>query len=434
MDEVMDRLTLLSLDVEKIKGETADKIEQVYDALYHYVFSQLSSSSIRPNSRKIIVVGGGIIGVMAAFYLHQKGYQVTVLEKNSFGGAASGRNGGGILALGRELEEIPFVKVSMDLWEQLSDYGIDSHFIRPGHAMVAMNHAEAEKLGKAQVLYRRAGLDTTFLETDQVKKMLPDICPENKGALYSPIDAQSYPFLAIANLMKWLRFRGVTFYSQCEVKGFSVVQDRITSVSTNQGELAADTFLLCTGPWTQCTGRLLNLDLPIIPRRSQIMVTEILESRRMDPFVSGNGLYSRQTHAGNVLYGGGGPWEITGFDVTNSMEAMRLLSTRFVELFPAYRNRQLIRAFAGTVEITPDHFPIFGPVPAYHNLYVSGGFNGHGYGMSAVMGNLLAAMVYSDDHDLELPYSIKEIIHHFSPSRFSSPGEAEKGGEVNLYG
>lgn len=434
MDKNVDRLTLLSLNVETTTTETAYKMNQTYHTLHDYILGASDHTNRASRDHSVLIVGGGLVGIMTAFYLYQEGYQVTVVESKSFGAAASGRNGGGVLALGRELEEIPFVRVSMDLWEQLSAFGIDTRFIRPGHVMVAMNDVEAEKLGKAHELYRLAGLETIFLEPDQVINMLPDIHPQNKGALFSPIDGQSYPFTTIASMIEWLKQRGVKFVSHCEVTDFTVMNGKITAAQTKHGEVTADTFILCTGPWTQFAGKLLQLHLPIIPRRSQIMVTEILEQRRMDPFVSGNGLYLRQTHTGNILYGGGGPWEVTSFNVTNTAKAIKLLSTRFVELFPEYHTKHLIRSFAGTVEITPDHFPLFGAIQEFTNLYVSGGYNGHGYGMSAIMGKLLSKVIAADHADKEIPPRIKELIGHFSPSRFTTGQMAEPGHGVKSYG
>ncbi|RNB87679.1 FAD-binding oxidoreductase [Brevibacillus fluminis] len=434
MAKHVDLLTLLSLNVETATAETADKVNEVYHALHEYIFRTDQKPTSASRAHRVLIVGGGLVGIMTAFYLYQEGYQVTVVERKSFGAAASGRNGGGVLALGRELEEIPFSRVSMDLWEQLSQHGIDTRFIRPGHAMVAMNELEAEKLGKAHALYRRAGLETVLLDPDQVSKMLPDIHPQNKGALYSPIDGQSYPFTAISSMIEWLKARGVTFIGHCEVKDFTVRNGTIAAARTDHGELYADTFILCTGPWTQFAGKLLQLHLPIIPRRSQIMVTEILEQRRVNPFVSGNGLYLRQTHAGNILYGGGGPWEVTSFDVTNTAKAIKLLSTRFIELFPGYHEKHLIRSFAGTVEITPDHLPLFGAINEFTNLYVSGGYNGHGYGMSAIMGKLLSRMIAVDHAGQELPQLIWDMIGHFSPSRFAAGQTAEPEHGVISYG
>jgi sarcosine oxidase subunit beta len=103
-----------------------------------------------------------------------------------------------------------------------------------------------------------------------------------------------------------------------------------------------------------------------------------------------------------------------------------LLSERFLELFPSFETKQLIRAFAGTVEITPDHSPMFGSMPGYNNLYISAGYNGHGYGMSAVMGKLLAKLIASRLYDQLFPEEIDRYITRFDPLRFSHDKTASR--------
>ncbi len=432
MPNLSDRLTMLSLDVERALPETAESMNAAYQSLYEYIFSAPDAKTCTKETG-ILIIGGGIVGIMTAFFLRRMGYDITVVEKQSFGAAASGRNGGGILALGRDLPEIPFVRISIDLWENLSRFGVDTKLVRSGHVMVAMNDHEAEKLQKAMHLYGLAGLDVRFLPPKQVIERLPDVHPDNKGALYSPVCAQGYPFTAMASMISLLRRDGVRMLGHCEVTGFETRQGRITGVRCGQGLIRADSVILCAGPWTSELGKMLDVCLPITPRRSQIMATEILGSRRIDPFVSGNGLYLRQTHVGNVLYGGGGPWEVVGYDTSNSAEVIKLLSTRLIEMFPAYRERQLIRAFAGTVEITPDHLPLFGAVAGFDNLYVSAGYNGHGYGMSAVSGKMLAQMIYSDHHDTEIPVHIRRLFSRFAPSRFAANLSSPRRDEVHAH-
>jgi sarcosine oxidase subunit beta len=427
MPEQQNRLTLLSLDADNASKETANRMNAFYHVVSEYISKKIEIKNAR--GHHAVVIGGGIMGILTAFYLQQEGFQITVIEKKSFGAAASGRNGGGILALGRELNEIPLVKVSLDLWEDLSFQGIDPHFVRSGHAMVAMNDLEAEKLAKAGQIYSQVGLETTFLSPKQAVNLVPDLNRDNKGALYSPIDCQGYPFLAISNLMEWLKGKGVSFINQCEVSGFEILNDRIRAVKTSGGTIVADHFILCTGPWTEQVGRLLDLPMPILPRRSQIMVTEIVGNRVIHPFVSGNALYLRQTHAGNILYGGGGNWEKTGFDVTNTTQAIHLLSTRLTELFPSYEKLLLIRAFAGTVEVAPDHYPFFGPIAHLQNAYVSAGYSGHGYGISAVFGKLLAKYMSSRINDIEVPNEIEQMTKDYSPSRFSNHDSLKQEGE-----
>ncbi|HWO97139.1 MAG TPA: FAD-binding oxidoreductase [Bacillus sp. (in: firmicutes)] len=417
MGEEKDRLTLLSLDVEKETQREAIKAKQRYETLKEYMDI---SRYCGERKQHIVIVGGGIIGLMCAFYMRRQGFQVTVIEKKSFGAGASGRNGGGVLAMGRELAEIPFARLSIELWNSLSSFGIDTKFEQTGHLMLARNAHELEKLKRAAELYTLSGLGTNVLSKEEVRAMLPDIQTQIVGGIFSSIDAQSYPFTTVTSLLKILKEDGVTLLNHTDVTGFEIISSRIEKVKTNKGSIGCDTVVLCTGPWTSGMAKHLHMDIPMIPRRSQIMVTEIVKQKRIQPFVSGNGLYLKQTYAGNFLYGGGGAWEQTGFDTANTTFAIRLLTERFLELFPTYYTKQLLRAFAGTVEITPDHLPFFGRADKYENIYISAGYNGHGYGMSAAMGKLLSCLVADREAENFKVDEVEELLSFISPNRLKT--------------
>jgi sarcosine oxidase, subunit beta len=392
MDQEMNRLSLLSMQVEKESIESALYAKETYQQLKEY----LSGSTIIPSKKRTItIIGGGIIGLMAAYFLQKNGFGVTILERKSFGAAASGRNGGGVLALGRELREIPFARLAIEIWDSLELDGIDTKFVRSGNVMVARNETEKQKLLAAHDLYQASGLTVKILSANEMKTIVPDIFPQINMGLLSETDAQSYPFTTIKNIISYLKENGVKVIDHCEVYEFKTNQQEIEYASTNKGNYQSDAYLFCAGPWTTELCNKLNEEIPVLPRRSQILVTEIMKKRKIHPFVAGNSIYLRQTHAGNILFGGGGPWETNGYDVSNTNFAIEFLTKRFIEIFPGYRNKQLIRAFAGTVELTRDHLPYFGKINSWDNAFISAGYNGHGYGMSTVMGKLMAKSLSS---------------------------------------
>ncbi|WML60377.1 FAD-binding oxidoreductase [Neobacillus sp. PS2-9] len=392
MDQEMNRLSLLSMQVEKESIATALQAKEIYNHLGEFLKDSIMLSS---KKRTITIIGGGIIGLMAAYFLQKNGYGVTILERKSFGAAASGRNGGGVLALGRELREIPFARLAIEIWDALELDGIDTKFVRSGNVMVASNETEKQKLLAAHDLYQASGLTVKILSANEMKTIVPDIFPQINMGLLSETDAQSYPFTTIKSIISYLKENGVKVIDHCEVYEFKTNQQEIEYATTNKGNYQSDAYLFCAGPWTTELCNKLNEEIPVLPRRSQILVTEIMKKRKIHPFVAGNSIYLRQTHAGNILFGGGGPWETNGYDVSNTNFAIEFLTKRFIEIFPGYRNKQLIRAFAGTVELTRDHLPYFGKINSWDNAFISAGYNGHGYGMSTVMGKLMAKSLSS---------------------------------------
>lgn len=416
MSKQIDLLTMLALKPDLETKENVEKVK-AYDVIIEEYINK--SRPLLKQNPHVVMVGGGIVSLMTAFYLEQLGFNISIIEQKSFGAAASGRNGGAVMMMGRELIEIPFARHSIKLWENLSKYGIDTHFERNGHLMVARNDVEEERLTKAYELYKAAGIPVQLLSYEEMKKYTPHLGKDNRLGLFSVEDAQSYPFTTIQSLIKLLKKNGVQFFPYTKAKAFETENSVIKGVVTDNQIIKGDYYLISAGPWSEQLGKLLNEKISVRPRRSQLMVTEIVKQGSIVPFFTGNGFYSRQTHAGNILFGGGGPWEINGYVVQNTPYAIQLLSNRFTEVFPLYKTKQLIRSFAGTVEITPDHVPAFGQLTYWENGFVSAGYNGHGYGLSAIMGKLMSCVLYDKTTEQELTSHIKSVIDPLNIERFA---------------
>lgn len=413
MQSTANLLTMLALDPKKESQESAMQSKENFDAIGAFISKERQATK----DETVGIIGGGIVSLMTGFYLAELGFKVTIIEKQSLGAAASGRNGGAVMMLGRELLEIPFARHSINLWEKLSEKGIDTQFERKGHLMVAQNEIEKEILTQAFYLYELAGIPVKLMDYDEMLPYASCLNPEVKLGLFSPEDAQAYPFTTMQSLIKKIRDAGSVVYDKTAVTDFIVEQDEIKAIKTDAGDMQFDHYILATGPWTKPLAEKLGEKVEIKPRRSQLMVSEVFTERILEPFFTGNGFYSRQTPYGNILFGGGGPWEIDGFNMKNTNYGMELLITRFTEMFPEHENTNLIRAFAGTVEITPDHVPAFGRLLHYKNGFISAGYNGHGFGLSAVMGKLMSCMIYEND-SYETNEALMKVLDPLSIKRF----------------
>ena len=413
MQSTENLLTMLALDSEKESEASAKESKENYLALDAFINKERSEK----RTETVGLIGGGILSLMTGFYLTELGFKVTIIEKQSLGAAASGRNGGAVMMLGRELLEIPFARHSLNLWEALADKGIETQFERKGHLMVAQNDIEKNILTEAFRLYQLAGIPVELMDYEEMLPYAAGLNKEVKLGLFSPEDAQAYPFTSIQSLIKKIREAGGMIYDQTAVIDFETSSDEIKAVQTDAGKMFFDHYILATGPWTKPLAEKLGEKVEIKPRRSQLMVSEVFTERVLEPFFTGNGFYSRQTPYGNILFGGGGPWEIDGFNMKNTNYGMELLSTRFTEMFPGHERTNLIRAFAGTVEITPDHVPAFGRLLNYKNGFISAGYNGHGFGLSAVMGKLMSCMIYDKD-SYEANEALMKVLGPLSIKRF----------------
>lgn len=374
---------------------------------------------------RLAIVGGGIVGLVTALYACRAGAAVELFEAKSLGGAASGRNAGGIYANGRDMGEVALARVSMELWAELDADGLDVKFRRRGHTIVALNDYECSLLERAEELYALAGMPVALERGAAAVAQLPFVTPRLAGALFSPADGQGYPFTAVTSVRDAIRAAGGVIHEHTPVVEVLQRGGRAVGVRTARGRHDADQVLLATGPWTQLVGDQLGVHLPVRPRRSQLTVTERLSASNF-PFVSGNRVYARQTHAENILIGGGGPWEENGFHTETTRQALGIYGTFMTEMFPGLARTPIIRAFAGTVELTPDHYPLLGPVEEIPGLWVSAGYNGHGYGLSAAGGRLLVELLRHEHASTAVPDVVAAALTDYSPARFRAIPQEEQ--------
>jgi glycine/D-amino acid oxidase-like deaminating enzyme len=214
-----------------------------------------------------------------------------------------------------------------------------------------------------------------------------------------------------------LRTRGAAIHDHSPVTSVVETHGRATGVRWSAGVVEADHVVLAAGPWMSTFAEAAGCGPDVRPRRSQLMVTERVAGLENLPFISGNRVYARRTHAGNILVGGGGPWEELGYNVTTSSAALSFLGKHMSELFPALAGVPVLRAFAGTVELTADHLPLFGPAPALENLWISAGYNGHGFGLSAAMGRLMLELIRAHAQGGAVSAAVTALTATFDPSR-----------------
>ena len=169
-----------------------------------------SESNTLPRETGVAIIGAGIAGISAAWYLHRAGIRVSVCEKGIVAGEQSSRNWGWCRQQGRDQAELPIVMESLRRWQEIADeLDTDIGFRREGSLYLCENDAEMANHDRFMAFAPDYGLQTRRLNRQELEKLIVD-CPARwRSALYTPDDARAEPALAVPAMARALRARGV---------------------------------------------------------------------------------------------------------------------------------------------------------------------------------------------------------------------------------
>lgn len=338
----------------------------------------------------VVVVGGGVTGLSAAWWLARAGVDVLVIEKGVVGWEASGRNGGGATH-----HQSPLFLEEQRLWPQMDEllgYPIE---YQPKRIRVALNARQMEELQLGVNNTRRQGLPVERLDAKQLREMVPLLGDNVVGGAYFDCGGHANPQRTVQAYAWALQDLGGRILQHTEVLGFTHRACKVTGVRTAAGDFGCDSLVIAAGPQTGILSTLLGAEVPVAPARAEMIVTEPLPLMPLGG-VDGNRLYGRQTLRGNLAYGGG-PHE--WLPISQDTEAQRPsspmvcnIAKRLAELFPKAGHVRIIRSWAGIVENTPDGRPVIDWLPTFDNALIAT-MSSVGFGLSPASGRAISEIV-----------------------------------------
>jgi sarcosine oxidase, subunit beta len=338
----------------------------------------------------VVIVGGGVTGLSAGWWLARAGVDVVVLEKGIVGWEASGRNGGGATHV-----YSPLGLEEQRLWPQMDGLlGYPTEY-RPERIKVALDEGQLALYRRTAEIAAERGFRTEPLDVTQLRALVPIVGDNAVGGLYLRFGGHANPQRTVQAYAWALQDHGGRIYQHVAVTGFRMAGGRVTAVETAGGTVAADAVVVAAGPQTGRLAGLLGVSLPLAPARVEMICTEPLPLMPVGG-ADGNGLYGRQTRRGNLVYGGGPHEWIDGPDLASSERPvtplLRSLARRLAELFPGAAHLRLIRSWAGIVENTPDGLPVIDRLAAPDNVVVAT-MSSVGFGLSPASGKAISELV-----------------------------------------
>jgi glycine/D-amino acid oxidase-like deaminating enzyme len=400
-----------------------------------------------PGATRVVIIGGGIIGVCTAFFLARQGVPVVLCEKGEIAGEQSSRNWGWCRKMGRDIREVPLAIEALRLWSEMNRLvEAETGFRRSGIVYLCRTPQElAKREAWLDQVGRPLQLDTKLLTRTEIGQVLPGIEGDWFGALYTQSDGRAEPAHAAPAIAQAAQRLGATILTRCAVRGLETMAGRITGVVTERGTVACDQVVLAGGVWSRLFCRPLGLRLPQLKVLSSVMRTAPLPDGP-ETSASGYGFglrkrldggYTVANWSGNIadivpdsfrfmrdflpalrLQGDSvklrlgnrfvtelrqpARWQL---DQPSPFEAIRILDppvhkpildqarTQATAAFPALRSMRVVESWGGMIDVTPDAIPVISGVDRLPGFFIATGFTGHGFGIAPGAGRLMAQLV-----------------------------------------
>jgi len=323
-----------------------------------------------PDTSDAVVVGGGTVGAWCAYFLRRSGLdRVTLLEKRTLGQGASSRAAGIVRTQGGTSWAVRLGEWSRRFYlGQREELGVDSGFTPQGYLLPCFTEDDVAAARDRMAMQNSLGLSVRWLDPDEVDRLNPTLAPGlTRGGTFCAEDGYLAPPRNVTAYAVALAVTGVAVREHTAFTGVVTRGDRVTGVQTSQGQISSPLVVLTGGPELAEVGRVAGVRVPAGGVRHQVAVTEphpdLDPSRLPMVFDLAAGLYWRPEEKG-LLFGMSNPDERPGPAARVDEEYLARMRGRLAELVPVTRGLGLRRVWAATIDYTPDHLPIIGPVPA----------------------------------------------------------------------
>jgi sarcosine oxidase subunit beta len=328
----------------------------------------VTSTGKLPTTADAVVVGGGTIGAWCAWFLKQSGLsRVVLVEAGTLGKGASSRAAGMVRAQGGTEAAVRLGLFSRDFYRDQHDLlGIDSGFVEQGYFMPCFSEAEVAQAHARVAMQQRLGLEVRWVDAGEFDAMNPVVAPGmTMGASYAAGDGYIDPPSNVLAYTAALFTSGVEVFERTVFTGLVTSGERVTAVRTSAGEIATDRVVLTGGPTLAAVGEAAGVRIPAGAARHQVVVTQdhpdVAADRLPMVFDVASGIYWRPEEGG-IMWGMSNPDEQPGICHEFDWDYYDRVRERVERLLPITARLGLRRVWAATIDFTPDHLPILGPV------------------------------------------------------------------------
>jgi glycine/D-amino acid oxidase-like deaminating enzyme len=373
-----------------------------------------------------VIIGAGVYGTAVAWELAKRGANVLVLEAETVACGASGGPGKrGVRACGRDVRELPLMRLAYDLWPRLADaIGEPTGYERLGglHLIERGPDGATERLARAEArqwLQEQHDIPTQLLDRDAVLALEPAVSDDVLAALFCPLDGVADHTATTHGLARAAQRAGAEIREHTRVTGLVREGDRVTAVLTAQGERIAvrrSVLLLANTQVPTFVTDYLGITLPVWPMLPQVVVMEPAEALALRHLIGHDSrtLAMKPVTGRRVMISGGwrGRWNAETGHAETVPEQVRGNVAEAVAVFPSLAGVRVEVADASRPEAgSVDDIPIVDTLPGARNLLMGTGWSGHGFAISLAVAQLLAKWADGGERPALLqPFSYRRLL------------------------
>lgn len=346
----------------------------------------------------VVIVGAGIMGASIAYHLAARGCSdVLILEQAET--EITGSTARAAAGVRHQFSTEVNVQLSLYSIERLRHFteevGGHADLKQVGYLLLIDDPDTWRQYQENVAMQRRLGARVELLTPDETARFIPQTRTDGLlGATFGPDDGYCDAHGIALGYLTRARALGVRLQRATPAIGIEVAGGRVRAVVTPAGPISCEVVVNAAGSWAGAVGALAGLDVPVLPYRRCIYMTEPFP-RIPGPIPLtidvGSGFYMRKEHE-NVLFSMSNPAEPPSHNLQVDWEWLDTVIESGLRRFPILEQAGLAEklCWAGFYEITPDHMPILGRHPDLPSYVDASGFSGHGIMHSPATGLLIA--------------------------------------------
>jgi len=332
-----------------------------------------------PTSAEVVVIGGGVIGLSAAYHLAASGVRdVVLVEKDEFGSGSTCKAAGGVRAQFSDAVNIELGLRSLRTFETFrEEFGQEIDLHQVGYLFLLDDAGDVARFERDVALQNELGVPSRMIEVAEAKALSPLI--ETDGLLaaaYSPADGHCTPESVVLGYAGAARRAGAHLLRGTAVQDIEHDATTISAVRTDRGTISTGSVVCAAGAWSAGVGAMVGVDLPVTPERREIVVTEPIPG--LDPRTPFTIDFA------STFY-----FHAEGAGLLMGMSDPDLLPEAVERRVPSLSSVGVASGWTGLYENTPDHNALIGEADEVDRFLYATGFSGHGFLMGPAVGEVV---------------------------------------------